>query len=259
MNLSKRTSTQWTRIDERLARGSAAWALAVGLSLAMDARSAPPGEAEVIAVKDRAERALERMQHGDALLKLEDLHGACKAYRECIEILQSWWVPRLALVSCGRFTGADSGELLEHATFAVKARPEIPMTHLQYALVLDDVGRHADAITEYQEALRLNPQFFEAHYRLGVLYSRDGKATLARRHLEAVLDAQPAHVVARGLLAELVEAEGDISAARRHLEALAESSRFPMQALARLIAFLERNGLKKDAAPLRVRYVRLYR
>ncbi|MBT9554806.1 MAG: tetratricopeptide repeat protein [Myxococcales bacterium] len=224
-----------------------------------DARSAPPGEAEVIAVKDRAERALERMQHGDALLKLEDLHGACKAYRESIEVLQSWWVPRLALVRCGRFTGADTGELLEHATFAVKARPEIPMTHLQYALVLDDAGRRADAITEYHEALRLNPQFFEAHYRLGVLYSRDGKAGLARRHLEAVLDAQPGHVVARGLLAELCETEGDIASARRHLEALAETSRYPMQALARLIAFLERNGLKKDAAPLRVRYDRLYR
>lgn len=230
---------------------------AVGLLLviAHAAWAEPPEDA----IARNAAAAAERMRYGDALFRLEDLRGACAAYRETITLLPSWWMPRLALVRCGRLLGSPIEELLEHAEFAVKARPELPLTHLQYALVLEEAGRDRDATVEYIKALSEHPRLFEAHYRLGVVYERQGDIAGARRHFETALELQSGHVVARTRLADLCERDGDLEAARVHLEALVNRSRFRMQALARLIQFLERHGMNDLAATRRAEYERLYR
>ncbi len=236
-------------------RASGPSALTAASAVGAAAFTAPPEDP----IARNAAAAAEKMRYGDALFRLEDLRGACKAYRETIDLLPSWWMPRLALVRCGRLEGAPLDELLEHAEFAVKARPELPLTHLQYGLLLEEAGKDRQATVEYLKALAEHPRLFDAHYRLGVVYERQGDVASARRHFETALDLQPGHVVARSRLAELAERDGDLAAARTHLELLVSRSRFRMQALARLIQFLERYGVTSEANTRRAEYERLYR
>ena len=244
----------------RLSKAFATIAL-LGISAASsaDLPAAPPGTAAVNAVRDRAQQAADKMQYGDALYRLEDLTGACKAFREAIDLLPSWWMPHVSYTRCARFIGVPVAEILEHAKFAVEARPELPITHMQYGLALEDAGRTAEAVSAYERALKGQPRMIDARYRLGVLLERRGEVARARESLDAVVLQNPRHVMARTVLADICEEQGALDDARAHLESLLESSRYRRLALSRLIRFLERHDLKREAAPLRAQYERLYR
>ncbi|MFT5430955.1 MAG: tetratricopeptide (TPR) repeat protein, partial [Myxococcota bacterium] len=224
----------------------------LGSPLAISAFAAPPSVR--VARQDRARLAAEKMRVGDARLRLDDLRGACKAYRETIKLLPTWWMPRLALVRCGRFIGVPSRELIEHARFAVKARPQIPITHLQLGLVLEESGQLKEAIVAYRAALRTHTDLFEARYRLGVLLAELGEHRSARRHLEQVLEARPGYVVARFHLGPLLETLGDLPAAETSYRELVNVSRNRALALSRLARFYQRHKMDREAAQTRREY-----
>ena len=48
-----------------------------------------------------------------------------------------------------------------------------------------------EEIREYQAALRINPDYAEAHYNLGVVYTRQGRIDEAIRELQAALRINP--------------------------------------------------------------------
>jgi tetratricopeptide (TPR) repeat protein len=65
-------------------------------------------------------------------------------------------------------------------------------------------GRTADAISEYQAALDLRPDYWEAHFNLGALLaSLPGRAAEAVIHLEAALRLKPDLEPARALIAQM--------------------------------------------------------
>lgn len=208
----------------------------------------------VAAPPNTAEQAMERMRVGDALLHLDDMKGACEAYRETIELLPTWWMPHLALVRCGRFVGLPIEELVEHARFAARARPRIPVTHMHLGLVLEESGDEDGAIRAYEAALRAHEGMFDARYRLGILLAKAGKPKRARRHLERVLEARPDHVVARRHLASMYERLGMVRKAEAAWVNLAQRSRNPALALSRLVRFYQRHGMKAAARQARARY-----
>ena len=43
------------------------------------------------------------------------------------------------------------------------------------------LGEHKEAAAHFKEAIRINPSFADAHYRLGLAYVRIGDFTAARR------------------------------------------------------------------------------
>lgn len=53
------------------------------------------------------------------------------------------------------------------------------------AVLLEDLGRDADAIASYREALALDPRLADAHYNLALLYERGGRPRDALKHLLA--------------------------------------------------------------------------
>ncbi len=63
-------------------------------------------------------------------------------------------------------------------------RPEFADAHFQLALLYSDEGRSAEAIREFEEAIRLNPGLKPAYYRLAQLYREAGRTELSRRELE---------------------------------------------------------------------------
>ncbi len=50
------------------------------------------------------------------------------------------------------------------------------------------MGRKDEAEAEYQDALRINSHFAEAHANLGILYSKTGNKEEAKKALEVAKD-----------------------------------------------------------------------
>ena len=209
----------------------------------------------VVEVRDRARLAAEKVREGDVFFRDDNLRGACNSYQAAIKILPSWWMPRLAVVRCGRFVGIPIRQLVAHAEFAVKARPQIPVTHLNLGLVLEEAGEDARAIKAYRDALRRHKNLTKARFRLGVLVARAGNLVEARRHLEIVLTKSPSYMVARSHLTRVYEKLGELKRAESGYQLMVKRSRYPARALSALIRFYERTGQKKRARNAR----RVYR
>ena len=58
-------------------------------------------------------------------------------------------------------------------------------------MLADNPARLADAIAQYQEALRLSPNYAEAHNNLGSAYSTQGHAQEAMNEFETALRLDP--------------------------------------------------------------------
>jgi tetratricopeptide (TPR) repeat protein len=74
----------------------------------------------------------------------------------------------------------------------LRLKPEDAQAHNNLANVLMEQGRLEDAVSEYGEALRLNPDHNpEAHYNLALALSRQGKRQEAINHVTEALRARP--------------------------------------------------------------------
>jgi tetratricopeptide (TPR) repeat protein len=72
-------------------------------------------------------------------------------------------------------------------THAINITSENPMAQLNLAVSLEVKGARREALTTYQEALRLNPELQQANNALGDLYNELGKTNEAIAHYRAEL------------------------------------------------------------------------
>jgi tetratricopeptide (TPR) repeat protein len=73
---------------------------------------------------------------------------------------------------------------------AVALRPDFGDAHFQLGLLYSDKRQTANAVHEFEAAIRLRPDLKAAHYRLGQLYAEQGKAELSRREFEVFKSLQ---------------------------------------------------------------------
>ena len=101
-----------------------------------------------------------------------------------------------------------------------KLNPQSAEAHFALALGLSQTaGRGADAIAEYEEALRLRPDYAEAHNNLGVLLVNLGRTDEAIPHFEEATRLRPDYQSERNLGIMLSKVSGKETEALRHLEA----------------------------------------
>jgi Flp pilus assembly protein TadD len=74
---------------------------------------------------------------------------------------------------------------------ALRIRPDYAEAHNNLANALTQSGRIPEAIEHLEQALRIKPGFAEAHYNLGLALSRIGKIQDAIGHYEQALRIQP--------------------------------------------------------------------
>jgi tetratricopeptide (TPR) repeat protein len=114
-------------------------------------------------------------------LEATDPHAAQAAYAGCLEA-----DPRHveARINLGRLLHL-AGRLEEAERVYRSAGDPEPLVVFNLAVLLEDLGREADAIAAYRQALALDPQLADAHYNLARLHEKaqDPKASL--RHLLA--------------------------------------------------------------------------
>ncbi|HEY2933858.1 MAG TPA: tetratricopeptide repeat protein, partial [Acidobacteriota bacterium] len=81
-------------------------------------------------------------------------------------------------------------------------RPDYVEAHINMGIDLAGAGRIQEALEEFQQAARINPNSAEAHYNLAKAYALTGKRPEALREFQVVQALNP------GLAARLHEITG---------------------------------------------------
>jgi tetratricopeptide (TPR) repeat protein len=105
-----------------------------------------------------------------------------------------------------RIKGRPSGSLQALDPFA---RGKIANMHAEVGQAYADTGLIREAITEYEKAVALGPQFADLRTRLGSLLREVNDLARAREQYEAAVDARPSYVPARIQLGVTLLAMGD--------------------------------------------------
>ncbi len=99
---------------------------------------------------------------------------------------------------------------------ALRLRPEFAEAHGNLAAVLRARGSPGEAARNYQEALRLRPDYPEAHYNYATLLAARGSIAGAEEHYRQALASRPEYADAHHGLANLLEARGERAEAEEH-------------------------------------------
>ena len=147
---------------------------------------------------------------------------------------------------------------------AIEVRPGVPMFHANLANVFQFIGRLKDAEEEYLNAIRLDPNYTNAHLHYSVLLlsqQRYGEAETAANQANALEPDKPETL---NMLASIARQRGDLAAAEAFLRQTLELAPDYEKAYSSLIflgdfspdlTFKEQQALRRDwskrfAAPL---------
>lgn len=100
----------------------------------------------------------------------------------------------------------------------VAKQPNNPRGHNNLGYALDQAGRMAEAKTQYEEALRLDPSYADAHNNLGGILDKMGQWTEAKSQYEETLRLDPNHVDAHNNLGMVLEKMGRLAEAKTQYE-----------------------------------------
>lgn len=101
---------------------------------------------------------------------------------------------------------------------ALRLLPDYPEAHNNLAIVLRARGEPGEAAAHYQEALRLRPDYPEAHANYAALLAARGSQAGAAEHFREALRLRPDDVDAHHGIANLLAARGELAEAARHYE-----------------------------------------
>jgi tetratricopeptide (TPR) repeat protein len=77
---------------------------------------------------------------------------------------------------------------------SVELAPSLPEARLQLGNLYSDQSKYAEAIPEYENALKLNADLADAHYRLGQAYVRTGNKDRGRQELQLYQQIRTQHL-----------------------------------------------------------------
>ncbi len=119
----------------------------------------------------------------------------------------------LASVLTGRIE-----EAIQHFEQALRIEPDYAEAHDSLGIALAQTGRIEEAIQHYEQALRINPDYADAHYNLGIALARTGRIEEAIRHYEQALRINPDYAEAHDRLGIALAQTGKVDEAIRQYE-----------------------------------------
>jgi tetratricopeptide (TPR) repeat protein len=107
---------------------------------------------------------------------------------------------------------------MEALNQAVELEPASARTHLLMGESLSSSGKFAEAILEYQTAIKLDPNLDSAYLGLASGYWKERQFDQALPFLKRVLEKSPKDAEANGMLADILQHDGNDAEARKHAE-----------------------------------------
>jgi tetratricopeptide (TPR) repeat protein len=99
---------------------------------------------------------------------------------------------------------------------AVVHQPHDPLVHYNLAIALNKRGERPKAIQHFEQALRLDPDIFQAHYNLALAFEESARPHEAIEHYRATIRLRPEDAASHYNLARLLEDAGDTRSAAEH-------------------------------------------
>ncbi len=140
-----------------------------------------------------------RLHVGDILVRTGDLFEATKHHAEAVRL--------------------QPAKALSHFAGLIETQSADPMSHFLYANALAADGRAAAAWPQLQEAVRLQPEFWEARYLLGVELALQNKLSEAETQFREVIRLKAHFAPARVNLGVALAKAMKLSDARTQFEA----------------------------------------
>ena len=91
---------------------------------------------------------------------------------------------------------------------AVRLRPDFPEAHFNMGNLAASQGNHAEAIKSYHLALRARRHYVEAHFNLGLSHAEQGNLDAAAASFRQALELRPKFARARDALATALVQQG---------------------------------------------------
>lgn len=139
-----------------------------------------------------------------------------------------------------------NGAVAEYSE-ALRVKPDFPEAHNNLGMVLAAKGDYDGAISEYREALRFNPDHPNAHNNLGNTLMCKGDRAAAIREYRKVIRIKPDHASAHNNLGNALNQEGNLEGAIVEFREAARLNQNHPDAHFNLGLMLERKG-DRDAA-----------
>jgi protein O-mannosyl-transferase len=109
-------------------------------------------------------------------------------------------------------------EAISHFEEFVRLKPDLANSHYNLGVALFRKGRIDEAIRQLQEAIRLDPGSADAHYNLGVAFYQQGRAGEAIRQFQETVRLDPGHAEAHNNLGAALGMQGQTDEAIRHVQ-----------------------------------------
>ncbi|HYU19389.1 MAG TPA: tetratricopeptide repeat protein [Chloroflexota bacterium] len=126
---------------------------------------------------------------------------------------EAWFLKAAALVGTDRENSDEEADCYRQA---LRLRPDYPEAHSHLAVLLKARGDYAAAAEHYRQALRLRPDYPAAHYNYAILLESRASTAGAADHYREALRLRPEYVDAHHGYANLLKAKGDLVAAEEH-------------------------------------------
>ncbi len=126
---------------------------------------------------------------------------------------EAWFLKGVGLIGTGHENSAQEEDCYREA---LRLRPEYAEAHNNIAVLLRAAHNESEASRHYREALRIRPDYPEAHYNFAILLEANGSLGGALEHYAEALRLRADYADAHHRFANLLKARGDLATADKH-------------------------------------------
>jgi tetratricopeptide (TPR) repeat protein len=159
---------------------------------------------------------------GAAYLSVDRYSDAEKAFRQLVEAGDPLPLSYVGLAQVLLRTGRAEDAVSELTAAKQKLGANFLISYFQ-GLALDRAARPAEALSAFQDAIRLSPNSSEVHLGLGKTELALGRISDATAELQETLRLSPGNLQAQRLLSQAYRRSGDAQTASRYAEQVTEA------------------------------------
>ncbi len=111
-------------------------------------------------------------------------------FRHTVEVTKNNYIAHIILGKA-LFDRNQTGDAISQYQEAIRLKPGNADAHMDLGVALFKQSQTDEAINEYQEAIRLKPNYADAHFNVGVAFLKEGQTDEAIRQFQEAIHLKP--------------------------------------------------------------------